>query len=71
MYSVGAVIAASFTTVINAAQITQAPAVTVVIIGGPGSALVVSPASVGVTSEGVTKSTPLKTNPIALVSVSE
>ena len=63
-------IAVSITAVINAAIITQAPSVCVVILGASGLVLVVSPAKTGVWSEGVEVSTPLRTNPIAEVSVS-
>jgi hypothetical protein len=54
----------SFVTVIQAATITQAPDVPTVIEAGSGFVLVVSPAVVGVASEKVVESTPLKTKAI-------
>lgn len=62
--------AASITTVIQAATITQSPVVPTVIEAGAGFVLVVSPAVVGVASENVVKSTPLNTKPTNDVSVS-
>lgn len=62
--------AESITTVIQAATITQAPDVATLIEAGSGFVLVVSPAVVGVWSEKVDASTPLKTKPTIVVSVS-